>query len=227
MLAIIPARGGSKGLPGKNIKCLNGKPMIAYTIEAALQSSQISRVIVSTDCEDIAQQAIEYGAEVPFFRPKELASDQSLVIDTYLYMFDRLKTLKYDHEGVMVVLLPTCPLRNSVDVDAAIDLFKAKNADSVISYTREKHPVSWHRFIDDEGRLQAIFPEKLCNRQDDKISYYPNGAIFIFRETLLRQRKYYSNNSYAYLMPGIRSVDVDTSEDFQYAEFLMGRRGNA
>lgn len=223
MLAIIPARGGSKGLPGKNIKCLNGKPMIAYTIEAALQSSQISRVIVSTDCEDIAKQAIEYGAEVPFFRPKELASDQSLAIDTYLYMFDRLKEGKYEHGGVMVVLLPTCPLRNSVDVDAAIDLFKAKNADSVISYTREKHPVSWHRFIDDEGRLHTIFPERMSNRQDEKVSYYPNGAIFVFTEDLLRQGKYYSDMSYSYLMPGDRSVDVDTLEDFQYAEFLMGR----
>jgi len=223
MLAIIPARCGSKGLPDKNIKSLNGKPMIAYTIEAARQASRVSRVIVSTDCENIARQAIEYGAEVPFLRPRELASDQSLAIETYLYMFERLGQGGYDHKREMVVLLPTCPLRNHVDIDAAIELFLAKRADSVVSYTREKHPVTWHHYVDSDGKLQSIFSEKMANRQDEEVSYYPNGAIFIFREELLKQGTYYSDNSYAYLMPGERSIDVDTLEDFQYVEFLMGK----
>lgn len=225
MLAIIPARGGSKGLPGKNIRNLHGKPMIAYTIEAALQAKHISRVIVSTDCEEIAAEALLYGAEVPFMRPPQLASDESLAVDTYLYTIDRIQNESGGTQTVdcLMILLPTCPLRNAKDIDAAVNLFVNKDADSVISYVREQHPISWHRYVDHEGRLHAISPETLANRQSEKASYYPNGAMYIFKEALLRQKKYFSDNSFAYLMPRNRSIDVDTLDDFEYIEFLMSR----
>ena len=221
MIAIVPARGGSKGLPGKNIKDLLGKPMIAYTIEEALRSKNISEVIVSTDYKEIESVAIKYGAKSYFLRPEHLASDHAKAIDNYIYTIDRLnECFGYDIEN-FVVLQPTSPLRTVEDIDGAIKLFKDKNADSVISYTEEYHPVEWHKYIAKDGKFENIFNEKLLNRQEIRKSYFPNGAVFVFDYNLIKQKKYYSNNSYAYVMPRNRSIDVDTLEDFRYIEFLL------
>jgi len=223
MIAIIPARGGSKGLPGKNIKLLNGKPMIAYSIETALKSKYISEVIVSTDDINIYKTAISYGAKDTFLRPSELSEDGSLAIDNYLYTLDRLeKDYGYKVDD-FVVLQPTSPLRSVEDVDAAIELFKSKRADSVISYCEELHPITWHKYLEEDGSLENIFPESINNRQDHRASYYPNGAIYVFKRSLLSDGNYYSRNSYAHLMPRSRSVDIDTIDDFNYAEYLMGK----
>lgn len=223
MIAIIPARGGSKGLPGKNIRPLCGKPLIAYTIDCARQAKSIERVIVSTDDREIAEIARQYGAEVPFLRPDHLASDSAQAVDAYIYTISRLS----QEEGVaiseFVVLLPTCPLRLPSDIDGAVALFRKKQADSVVSYTPEAHPVRWHRFLTEDGSFEDIFPPTLANRQEERMSYYPNGAIYVFRSEIIRQRRYYTNKSYAYVMPRSRSVDIDSLEDFAYAEFLMGR----
>ncbi len=223
MIAIVPARGGSKGLPGKNIKHLNGKPLIAYSIEAALKSSSIDRVIVSTDSQEIADIAIEYGAEVPFLRPANLASDSSNAIDSYLYTIDRLM----QETGIVIddfcVLQPTSPLRISSDIDAAVEVFSKNNADSVISFCEEHHPISWHKHIQNDGRLEDIFSDRtLKNRQELKPTYYPNGAIYIFKSTLIRSGEYYSDNTYSYVMPRNRSVDIDVLDDFTLAAFLIG-----
>lgn len=223
MIAIIPARGGSKGLPGKNVKLLSGKPLIAYTIEAALASKLISRVIVSTEDPHIAEIAIKYGAEVPFLRPKHLADDNSIAVDTYLYTIHRICKDKNSLVKSIIVLQPTSPLRTSNDIDNAIELFKANNADSVISYTKEQHPISWHKYIDSNQRIISISHEKLHNRQDLQETYYPNGAIFIFKYEMLVSRKYYSENSYAYIMSRSRSIDIDYIDDFEYAEFLISK----
>lgn len=220
MLAIIPARSGSKGLPGKNTKDLCGKPMIAYTIEAALKSKAISRVVVSTDCSEIEEVAIAYGAESPFLRPKELASDESVAIETYLYTIDRLQTQESKQISEFCVLLPTCPLRVSSDIDKATELFYTKSADSVISYTLEHHPISWHRNVSSDGKIENVKNE-LLNRQDHQATYYPNGAIYIFNTKLIESRMYYSDKSFAYIMPREKSVDVDTAADFKYLEYLM------
>ena len=221
MIAIVPARGGSKGLPGKNIKDLLGKPMIAYTIEEALKSKYITEVIISTDCKEIEEVAIKHGAKSPFLRPEYLASDSAKAIDNYTYTIDRLNK-EFDYEiKDFVVLQPTSPLRTVEDIDGAIELFKEKNADSVVSYTEEHHPIEWHKYITKDGRFENIFEEKLLNRQEIKKSYFPNGAVFVFDYELIKQGKYYSDNSYAYIMPRFRSVDVDTIEDFKYIEFLM------
>lgn len=225
MIAIIPARGGSKGLPGKNVKNLNGKPLIAYTIEAALKAECIDRVVVTTDNKKIAEISVKYGAEVPFLRPKHLARDDSKAVDTYLYMIDELQELENITINELMVLLPTCPLRTSVDICNAYNLFKEKEADSVISYTQEKHPIFWHKYIDGEGKFEDIFEDSIANRQQLRTTFYPNGAIYIFKTKLLKKKEYYSKKSYAYIMPGRRSVDIDTSDDFEYVEFLMCNSG--
>jgi len=221
MIAIVPARGGSKGLPGKNIKLLSGKPLIAYTIEAAKKSKYITDVIISTDDEATYNVALKHGAKKTFLRPKYLAEDNSLAVDNYIYTLNRLnKEFGYDIED-FIVLQPTSPLRGVEDIDVAIELFKDKDADSVISYTQEYHPITWHKYIDDSGRFENIFPETIQNRQANRASYYPNGAIFIFTLELIRNKQYYSDKSYAYLMPRERSVDIDNAEDFDYAQYLM------
>ena len=223
MIAIIPARGGSKGLPGKNIKPLNGKPLIAYAIEAALKSKHIDRVIVSTDDKEIAKISLQYGAEVPFMRPEFLASDTAQAIDNYIYTIDRLEKDTNTAIDAFVVLQPTSPLRTAEDIDGAVNLFLEKNADSVISYVPEAHPVTWHKYLDSEGRFVNIFDDNIQNRQTNRVSYYPNGAVYVFRSSIIRDRKYYSDNSYAYVMPRNRSVDIDYIDDFEYAEFLLMR----
>ena len=221
MIAIIPARGGSKGLPGKNIKELNGKPLIAYTIECALQSKYIDHVVVSTDDPKIAAIPIKYGAEVPFLRPACLATDTSMAVDNYIYTIKRLTELYNITIDSFLVLQPTSPLRQVEDIDGAVSLFIDKDADSVISYTPEAHPIFWHKYIDSENKLNNIFDDIIDNRQNLKRSYYPNGAIYVFKSALIRQRIYYTEKSYAYIMPRNRSVDIDYLEDFQYVEFML------
>lgn len=224
MIAIIPARGGSKGLPGKNVRPLNGKPLIAYAIEEALKAKHIDRVIISTDDEEIARVAVEYGAELPFMRPAELASDTAMAIDNYIYTIGRLEEEDGKPIDAFVVLQPTSPLRIAEDIDGAIELFEQKDADSVISYCQEAHPVTWHKYLDEDGHFVDIFEANIKNRQENRESYYPNGAVYVFRTSMIRERKYYTDNSYAYVMPRIRSVDIDFIEDFEYAEFLLMRR---
>ena len=226
MLAIIPARCGSKGLPGKNIKDLYEKPMIAYTVEAALKSKHIEDVIISTDCREIEGVAKNLGAQSYFLRPDFLASDTAKAIDNYIYTIDRLNDeFGYKIED-FIVLQPTSPLRLTCDIDKAIEMFKRKGADSVVSFTEESHPIKWHKYISKEGKFENIFNETLLNRQDYQVSYFPNGAIFVFNYELIKRKLYYSDNSYAYIMPRSRSIDVDTLEDFKYAEFLMGKKND-
>ena len=223
MIAIIPARGGSKGLPGKNIMQLCGKPMIAYTIEVALKSKYIDHVIVSTDDQQIADIALKLGAEVPFLRPDYLASDTAQAVDNYIYTIERLSKEWNISIEEFVVLQPTSPLRITEDIDGAIEIFQEKKADSVISYTPENHPVYWHKFLDENNAFINIFDPTIANRQDFKKSYYPNGAIYVFRFSVIKERKYYTDKSYAYVMPRNRSVDIDYKDDFDYVEFLMKR----
>ena len=187
MLAIIPARGGSKGLPGKNIKILAGKSLICHAIDEAKKSKYIDKVVVSTDDESIAHAAIECGAECPFLRPEHLASDDALVNDTYIYMLEKLSTEYEIDIPDFMVLQSTSPLRTVNDIDGAIELFREKNADSVISYTEEIHPVSWHKFLDENLHFIDIFDQKMANRQELRKSYYPNGAIYIFKKEIIFQ----------------------------------------
>ena len=224
MIAIIPARGGSKGLPGKNIKLLNGKPLIAYTIEAALNAKMISRVIVSTDDEDIANVSLKYGAEIPYLRPDYLATDQANSIDVYRNLIETLFKIENTQINEFVVLQPTSPLRNFNHIDEAIQLFITKKADSVISYCKEDHPIFWHKFVTEEGKFQEIFTgDYIKNRQEIKSSYYPNGAIYIFKTKIILDNQYYTENSFAYIMSRKFSIDIDTQYDFDMASFILNR----
>lgn len=220
-VVIIPARGGSKGIPNKNLKELLGKPLIAYSIECAFNSKYVDKVIVSTDSPEIASISKKYGAEVPFLRPSELATDSSPVIDTFIYTIERLEKEEGIDINQFIVLQPTSPLRNTKDLDEAIELFMDKDADSVVSYTLEEHPVYWHKYLKEDGRLEDFMPSSISRRQDYRKTYYPNGAIYVFKKTLILQRNYYSENTYAYIMPRNRSVDIDYQEDFDYIEYLI------
>lgn len=224
MLAIIPARGGSKGLPGKNIKELMGKPLIAYTIEAALNSSTINRVIVSTDDNKIASVAKQYGAEVPYIRNSELASDRASAIDVYIDVIQRLEI--ENKTDPFMVLLPTVPFRTSENIDEAYDLFNKKKARTLISVVEAKTPASWYLDINKDGIVQScgygLERGTVLNRQENKKNYIPNGAIYILDyELLKKERTYYCEKTIPYIMDGKSSVDIDSIEDFEYAEYLL------
>jgi len=224
VLAIIPARSSSKGLPGKNIRKMNGKPLIWYTINAAKKSKFINKIIVSTDDDKIAKISKSYGVEIPFIRPKELARDDSLAIDNYIYTIDRLnKEFNYS-TGEFAVLQPTSPLRALLDIDNAIRIFKEKKADSVISVSEAIHPPIWAKKIDSKGILINYFDIKIGNknRQEIEKAYMPNGAIFVFKFSLLKEKySYYSDKTYPYIMPLERSIDIDSKLDFEFVEYLM------
>lgn len=227
MIAIIPARGGSKGLPGKNIRLLDGIPLICHTIKAAVSASSISRVIVSTDDDAIAAIAKECGAEVPFIRPSDLASDDAMVMDTYLYVIDKITEETKQSIGAFVALLPTVPFRLPDDINNAVSIFCEYKADSVISVTESPVPIEWYRKISEEGKLRGYLPEfnAVENRQKLEQTYIPNGAIYVFRTEVLRAtREYYTEKTYPYIMPRERSVDIDELLDFEWAEFLLRGR---
>jgi len=227
MIAIIPARGGSKGLPGKNILPLLGKPLIGYSVEAALDSKYVDEVIVSTDSEKIAETAKNFGASVPFMRPAELAGDTSRAIDVYIHTIDRLSSEFGKNVDNFIVLQPTSPLRTTQDIDEAIRIFRIKEADSVISVTEAVHPPVWSKKISQTGTLIEYFPKHATNknRQEIEKAYMPNGAIFIFNYLKLKEEyKYYFERTYPYVMPAKRSVDIDTQLDFDFAEFLMSKK---
>jgi len=218
-LAIIPARGGSKAIPRKNIRILAGKPLIAYSIETALKSKYIDKVVVSTDNEEIAKVTGKYEAEV-IKRPRELAKDDSLTIDM---VFHALEALKPDYVPEIVVLLqPTSPLRNQEDIDNAVELFLKRNCESVIGVC-ESNELYWSFGLEDKY-LKPIFEEKYLKirRQELPMAYKPNGAIFISTpQNLYKYRDFYSKRTIPYVMPDERSIDIDTESDFILAEILM------
>ena len=227
MLAIIPARGGSKGLPGKNIKLLDGVPLICHSIKAALASNLVDRVIVSTEDNEIASIAKNCGAEVPFMRSIDLASDTSMVMDSYLQVVDWIAKENSKPIKSFVALLPTVPLRTSKDIDDAIKIFNDKNANSVISVVEAPVPLDWNRRITKEGILKNYSSEfnTIKNRQELEKTYVPNGAIYVFRTEVLRStRQYYTEKTYPYVMPRERSADIDELLDFEWVEYLLDKK---
>lgn len=206
MMALIPARGGSVRLPGKNLKLFHGLPLIAHSILQA-QKSKLDRIVVSTECPEIARVSREFGAETPFVRPSCLATNETTSLEVFrhaLDFFPRVKTL--------VVLQPTSPLRTPDDIQGAIKLFQESQADSVIS-CRKAAPLSWLVRKRSDGTLQ-----KLGLKGDD--AYIPNGAIYVLSSEVVRNGEYWTARTIPYEMPAIRSIDIDTAEDFLMAEVL-------
>jgi len=223
ILAIIPARGGSKGVPKKNIKYLAGRPLIAYSIEQAKKSKYISRTIVSTENEETAKVARSWGAEV-IKRPEELAKDNTPIIDVIMHVLNYLRKEENYVPDIVTLLQPTSPLRTCRDIDNAIELFlNNKNCLSLISVTEFDHPPFWAMKIEN-NYLLPMFDEKYIKmrRQDLPKAYRPNGAIFITTpEVLYKYKTFYTPRTIAYVMPPERSIDIDTEFDFLLAEFLI------
>lgn len=216
ILAMIPARGGSKGIKDKNITPLAGKPLITYTIEAALQSRYIDRVVVSTDSEKIAEVARNAGADVPFLRPAELASDTAKSIDAVLHC------IQVCQGDIFLLLQPTSPLRTAEDIDAAIETFIAHGEKGLCSVNEiGDHPILT-RTMDEEGNLKPLMGENsTVRRQDMPAFYHVNGAIYINRIDEINRDTSFNDNPVGYVMPRQRSVDIDTAEDLRIAEMIL------
>ena len=222
MMGLITARGGSRGLPGKNILSFCGKPLIAYTVEAALQSGCFDNVLVSTDSREIADVCLKYGAEVPFLRPAHLAADDAKSRDVVLHALDFMEQ-KSPVESICL-LQPTSPLRSAEDIRQAVSVFRRNSADSVISVTEYSHPIQWAVSVSEDGKISEPSGLKPSRRQDQSVCYHPNGAIYIFNAEFIRRSEgYIGKNTYALIMPPERSVDIDIPFDFMLAEFLFTR----
>lgn len=227
MLAIIPARKGSKGLPNKNIKRIKNKPLISYTIEAALKSKKIDNIFISTNDKRIISIAKNYKLNIPFMRPDELATDNSPAIKTYLHTIKKLEKIYKKNIKNFVVLLPTSPLRSTKDIDNSIELFFKKKANSVISMSEANHPVHWHKNLKGEGKINSLFKNNLStmNRQKLKKTYIPNGSIYVFDYNFLKKKmNYYGHKSYAYIMPKLKSYDIDDFEDFEIVKYILSNK---
>ena len=224
IIAIIPSRKGSKRLPGKNIKDLCGKPLIAWTIEAAKQSSYIDKVLVSTDDQTVIDISKQLNVSAPFLRPSILSSDTAKTIDVIKHSLKQME-LKDEVYDYMILLQPTSPLRKSVHIDEAIELIEENKANSVISVTEALHLEDWLGELD-ESMLMDDFFNVGWRRSDNKIiksKFIINGAIYI---NLIKSLKnsdslIYKSSSYAYMMNKEDSIDIDDIYDFLSAEAIM------
>lgn len=223
ILALIPARGASKGLPRKNIKPLAGKPMIVWTIEAALRSKVAARVVVSTEDDEIARVAQDAGAEVPFRRPAALATDTADSFSVAEHALKALAAAGYRPQ-FLLLLQPTSPLRTAADIRRAARLRESRDADAVVSVAESPVSPQWLQTIDAKGVLHPWAGGKgPSRRQDAPRTYCPNGALYLVRtKTLLRAKDFSPPGALACVMPPERSVDVDTAHDFAVAGFLLG-----
>lgn len=227
ILVLIPARGGSKGVPRKNIRLLLDKPLIAYTIETALEIDFLDKVIVSTDDLEIAQISREYGAEIPFLRPYELATDEARSIDVILHVMDWMEK-EHGAFNLILLLQPTSPFRNREDIKAALDIFFEKNAKAVVSVCEAEHSPLWMNTLNDDLNMKDFIRKDILNKNRQELGKYYriNGAIYIAEWDYLKQNKtFFGDKTYAYIMPKERSIDIDTEMDFKFAEFLINRYG--
>lgn len=223
VLGVIPARGGSKGVPGKNLRPLGGKPLIAWTAEAATGSS-LSQVILSTDSEEIANVGRTLGLEVPFLRPGELATDEakSLPVLQHALRFMEEQTGKFE---AIMMLQPTTPFRTTVDIDQCVQLLHDHVCDSVISVedVGAYHPARM-KYVRDGFLIDPPFAEEVENqpRQQLEPMYIRNGAVYLTRRETLLDGSFKGRRSLAYLMPKFRSTNIDSEHDLIYAEWLAG-----
>lgn len=222
ILAIIPARSGSKGLKDKNIKNLNGKPMIAYTIEAANQSGIFKDVIVSTDSKKYAEIAEEFGAEVPFFRPQSLANDDSTTNDVIIHSLKEMKKRNKEYDYFML-LQPTSPLRSSKNIKEAYKLLLQKEANAVVSVCATDHSPLWTNTLDESLSLDDFIKKNENKRRQELPTYYRlNGAIYLANvDYYIKYKNFYHENSFAYIMSKRESVDIDDILDFYFVETIL------
>ena len=226
-LAVIPARGGSKGLAAKALRLLGGRTLLAHTAEAALASRRVARVILSTDDEAIAEVGVTLGLDVPFMRPPELAADDSPMLPVLQHALGAVRGQGFD---VVVLLQPTSPLRRADHVDAALALLDRTGADSVVSVVEVPHqfnPVSV--LVVDGDRARPYNTEPMPTRRQDKPKVFArNGpAVLAVRASVVEGGSLYGQDSRALVMSPLESVDIDNQDDLDYAEFLLGRTKGA
>ena len=218
-LAIIPARGGSKRLPRKNILDLCGKPLISWSIEAALKSKYISKVVVSSDDEEILNISSNFGADI-IKRPYELANDTATTFDAIKHTINNLE--KYDY---IVLLQPTSPLRNENQIDEAIELLEEKQADAIVSVCEMDHSPLWSNTLPKDGNMNNFLRDEVLNkRSQDLEKYYRlNGAIYICKTDKLLENKsfFLKDNIFAYIMDRKSSIDIDEEIDFLFAQRVI------
>lgn len=222
VLGIITARSGSKGIKDKNIKEMNGKPLIAYTIEVANKSRIFNKVLVSTDSEKYADISRKYGAEVPFLRSEELSSDTATTNDVIMEVLEKLEKMgeKYDS---FIVLQPTSPLRTVEDLKGAYELYQNNKANSVVSVCEMEHSPLWSNTLPKDNCMDNFLKEGNNKIRQKLDKYYRiNGAIYMCNvEYFKKYKNFYKEKSYAYIMSREHSIDIDEEIDFQIAEYLL------
>lgn len=223
VLAVLAGRGGSKGLPRKNVLDLGGKPLVAWSVEAAQQSRLLDRCVVSTDGEEIARAARAAGGDVPFMRPAELATDTASIIDVMIDVMDRLPE-SYD---IIVLLQATSPFRTGQDIDDCISMLVEKGAETCVTFTEMVKPPSFAVHISDDQRMQPLEGSALLKRRQETAQHYmPNGAVYaVWTDFLCREHRVYSEDTAAVVMPHERAIDIDTALDLEIARGLLTRPG--
>lgn len=228
-IAIIPARSGSKGLKDKNIKPLNGKPLMAYTIEAAKKSGLFNEIFVSTDSEEYAEIARNYGASVPFLRSDELSSDTASSWDAAAEALKKYEELGRPFDS-LALLQPTSPLRTSDDIAAAYKLIDMKNANAVVGVCETDHSPMWCNTLPEDGSLENFINKELVVTPRQKLPKYfrINGAIYIVKTGYFANEKnIYKSKCYAYIMDKAHSIDIDDGMDFMFAELMIKNNFNS
>lgn len=230
MLAVIPARGGSKGIKNKNIVELDGKPLIAYTIESAIEAGVFDKVIVSTDSEEIARIAEKYGAEIPFLRPDDISGDAISSDAVLLHAIDYFegRNIRFD---AICKLQPTSPLRTKDDIRGAYSLLKATRKEFVVSVCECEHSPLWSGRLDNDGGMNSFVKDEViisCRQLLEKY-YRLNGAIYMATyDGFMREKSFFCTNStIAYIMQQNHSVDIDSEMDLKIAEVYLRNNRNA
>jgi CMP-N,N'-diacetyllegionaminic acid synthase len=225
VLALVPARGGSKGVPRKNIRIIGGKPMIAWTIEAARGSRYIDRLVLSSDDQAIIDVAVECGCEAPFVRPAELASDEADAMSVIRHAIAMLP----EQFEYLVLLQPTSPMRLTQDIDAAIERCVGRGAPACVSICEAEKSPFWMLELDAQGTVHPLFPADQIphRRQDARAIFALNGAVYVGRTDHLRLGgTFLAPGAIGYPMPKERSLDVDTELDLAIVDFLLKRTCN-
>lgn len=225
ILAVIIARGGSKGIPKKNIKKLGGRTLISYTIDAALNARTLDKVIVSTDDRRIAKIAQDLGAEVPFMRPKYLAQDDTPAVPVVQHAVKIIEKLDSRRVNIVVLLQPTSPLRIANDIDKGVSKMLNTEADSVVGVCKLEYLC--HPYLVKRLKGDRIYPYLKSKRTYDRRQAAPNlyrlnGALYVVkRDTLMKKGTFFGKDLRALIMDPIRSIDIDTKLDFKLAEFIL------
>ncbi len=227
-IAIIPARGGSKRLPGKNMMLIAGKPLIGWTIEAAIESGVFAKVVVSTDSWEIAVMAAQFGAEVPFMRPDELTQDDTPTVDVMIHAINELKANSDSSWTHVACLQPTSPLRTAQNIREAVKQLEGIKADAVISVCRSEHSPLWSNTLPESLSLEGFIPQNIQKTPSQLLpAYYRlNGALYFCRiQRMMEERTLFLNSgAYAYVMSRKDSIDIDDQVDFDLAGIYLGQR---